>query len=109
MTHYRTTSEARHVTLAFDSDSDQDVLVHVECANRNPETLSPTGEDYTYEDGDCCPVCGNDLAHKAAAEDLEEEEWYPPCAACFQPSDELNENNVCPDCAKDITSGERNA
>ena len=65
MTHYRTATEAERVTKAVDSDGEE-VLVHTACAERNAETIDAYGGDYTYEDGDTCAVCGNDLAHDAA-------------------------------------------
>ena len=69
MTHYRTATEAQRVTVATDSDTDEDVLVHVACAEANPETITPWGWDYTYEDGECCAVCGNDLAQEGGYRD----------------------------------------
>lgn len=64
MTHYRTVTEAERVTLATET-SGEDVLVHTACARRNADTLEAWGGDYTYEDGDTCAVCGNDLTSRA--------------------------------------------
>lgn len=64
MTHYRTEADAKRATITTDSDTGEDVLVHVACADKNPEAIAPWGGDYTYKDGDCCAVCGNDLAHE---------------------------------------------